>query len=365
MDLRHSIVCRRCFREFRPEEVKFKCVHHDTRYVFTPGFAPGKRGRPRYDVGLCPSDKCVCPFRVCPHCEADLPHYAGRVPGHVVAVAGARTSGKTTYVTALLTYLIEKSAAGPPWPVPMFEDERSHRWFSDLYQQMAVRKELPDPTLAAGDKVDPDPVNVRLYGRGLFGKKKYDGSAVNFIVLYDPAGELFESFRNASFVRYLGRAAGIILTVDPEQLARSAAGRLRIAGPMADATDPSNVINAVAQNIRGELGLSVDQRIDIPLAVLLTKADAFAPPKMSSLLRLNPLGERGSVREKWKEYLDQVHECCRDLLIRWGQEGFLTLVDQQFSVVAYFCSSAVDMSAEDGGFEFRPAGVADPLLWML
>jgi GTPase SAR1 family protein len=323
-----------------------------------------KKGRWRLDVNYCPKDNYLCSFRVCPYCESDLPHYAGYIPGQVIAVVGSRAAGKTCYVLSLLQHLMSRAGNPVPGLVPMFEDDRSYRWFAELYQNLLHRGDLPEPT-KVGKEYDPEPINIRLYGSGWlsaqFGKRR--SAEISFLVIYDPPGELFESFENASFVRYLGYASAILLILDVEKLRAPGDSRRARIGPLADKADAVNVVNALAQNVRGELGLPSSKKVGIPLAVVLTQCDRSVYPAHPRLVWSDSNGHQDA-RQK-RTHLDQAHRYCQRLLQQWKQDQFLNAVHQQFSSVGYFPCSALGPSGRAGNLGLSPQGVADPLLWAL
>src|SRR5579884_3333416 len=99
------IVCYRCFAEFEPDRLLYRCPTHPDRLFPAPGLGRDRQP-PRFVA--CKVCSRLTGYRVCPTCRRDLPYYVGRVRQQVVAVTGWTLAGKTVYLWSLLHQLREK-----------------------------------------------------------------------------------------------------------------------------------------------------------------------------------------------------------------------------------------------------------------
>ena len=110
--------CLTCFREFRLDQVHYRCVKPGctakdeklSRHMkgtvqimgtaITPENLPGgKAGKAKGGSQIpCPECQSLTTIRLCPHCHGELPSYLDDVPGHTVFIVGPRGSGKSVYL---------------------------------------------------------------------------------------------------------------------------------------------------------------------------------------------------------------------------------------------------------------------------
>jgi len=99
-------------------------------------------------------------------------------------------------------------------------------------------------------------------------------------------------------------------------------------------------------------------RCDVPLAVVLGKADALPTDDFPFLVALHPsnlpaLGEK-------------MHSTCREALEKLGEGRCVRALEQKFSTVRYFACSALGRVPDPRDTSpFQPVGVIDPFLWMM
>jgi hypothetical protein len=198
-----TMTCFSCFAQFRPAETYFRCpMHPGERFLFPyrshswwPVWKPPRQA-------LCPRDALVTGFRVCPNprCHAELPYFIGSAPQHIVAVTGCGGTGKTVYLWSLLHQMREVlTRAENPFAVAMFEDDTSFRMYQQLCQRIQDDRRVPDFTDAQVIREENriPPVIVRVMTKG---ERR---AALDNLVFYDPAGELFENLSDKCYLRYL------------------------------------------------------------------------------------------------------------------------------------------------------------------
>jgi hypothetical protein len=347
------ITCPRCFQALQPYDVLFRCLRHERPLEFDPQEVPGWLEGRRYATAPCPRDSAICSIRCCPECRGVLPHLAGHLaPHYCIALAGDRGSGKTLYWVRLVARLVDLAASAWPGVVPMFEDDAGQQRFGELRHEIESGR-LPGSTPMGRDG-NPDPIVVRLLGvRPRSRSRAGDEPQRASLTFYDPPGDSFQTFEQISYVRYLGTASSLILTIDSEQVRDpTGAGRGR--------PSPTQIVEVIIQRLRQEKFLDATGRIRKGLAVVLTKCDRHVFPHAP---RLRP---PEALASPWAEasrgaYQAHAHKACQGLLHAWGQDHFLNLVQQSFHPVRYFACSALG----DEGRPGPPLGVIDPFLWTL
>jgi len=211
-----QLFCRHCFELFRADRIMVLCRSERCSGV------PDDRGRrgprfidPRAHAALWRRFRrrlvldAPCPFcqeidvlaPACPLCRGQLEEGLGEaVVDRVIAVIGARDSGKSHYLATVLHQLLEGGAGGEVWePAMKAEDVALYRrhFRRPLFDQ---RQELPATPPAPGPEL-----RLTLEGRG--GK--------TLVVFRDLGGEVFddpERLKDLGFLRY---APGVVLMVDP------------------------------------------------------------------------------------------------------------------------------------------------------
>lgn len=115
----------------------------------------------------------------------------------------------------------------------------------------------------------------------------------------------------------------------------------------------SNLVHAVELMVRaGRHGMC-----DVPLAVVLTKTDAL-PANVYPFL--------GALRRPDPRDSDALHSLCREALCQLGGDASVRMLEQKFENVRYFaCTATGRMPALRDASSFQPAGVEQPVLWLL
>lgn len=346
----HKVRCQHCFKQYSPYQCLFQCHRHDASLIFSPTRFEKRKGFADFVWAFCHECEGLTRYRRCRFCRNPVPHYAGRFRNSTIAIAGARGSGKTVYSLALLEYLQRRSASSFPGLVPMFEDDRSFELFKKQYTPLVKEGRLPDATFFSAEAPEPEPINVRLYGASGKSTERV------FLVMYDAPGELFRSFENVSYVRYLAAARHIILTIDITQI-RKYESEPSLRDLLADA-QPDRVLNVMSTSIRNELGLDENTRIPKRLCVMLTKADLHLYSEHPELKPQEVTPDFPLDRKR--KHISYVSRRCREILTEMDQHSFLAMADTEFSKVSFFASSAM-LDAESARPRLDGQGVADPL----
>src|SRR5580704_9388979 len=112
------LACPYCYETFARRDIMFRCAARSSRtnkkcdrtvdQVLEARFGSNKEVGPTFAAdgrkgdAECPACEGKTTFRVCPVCHSLLPAQFGMVDSRMIAMAGARESGKTVYMTVLL-----------------------------------------------------------------------------------------------------------------------------------------------------------------------------------------------------------------------------------------------------------------------
>jgi Double-GTPase 2 len=316
----------------------------------------------------CPSCGVPTTVRVCPGCHNDLPSDYCDQDSQIIALVGAKASGKSTYVSVLVNELRHRVGdAFTASLVPMGGD--SQRRDRELAEDLYDRLRLPEATRpAALGFNDPLIYRLSLPGPG----RRAGGSRHVALVFFDAAGEDLGSAEAMDrYTQYLGAADGIVLLVDPLQI-----------GAVRDSLGPTDgpslpAVETPAQQIAGDLATQLRAhgrggargRVDTPIAVAVTKTDMLRPLLSAhSPLLHNAPHTGGRLHEDDRI---AVHEEVRALSAGWDSGALLRQLERDFARLSLFGLSALgspppaDAPADAPKSGPRPLRVEDPLLWLL
>ena len=351
--------CPYCWTSHRRDELHMRC-----------GESCEHRGSPfparQLKHDRCPHGKLPQSRRVCPNCDRDLLREYVDGGGRNIAVIGSADSGKSTWVGVLVHEFqrgqVSERFAGMSldllgeesriryhrdFDVPLFEERRP------LRQTSSARVKAPEPLM----------FSLRFRRTGLFGATRVDPVVT---VFYDTAGEdVARAEAMDQLINYLDAAEGIILLLDPLQMA-GVREHVRSDGAKSRYTDQLHVLNRLSELLRERSDRPAGKRLRTPLAIALTKfdllSDMFSPE--------SPLHQPS----KHLGYYDEadgldVHEEVRSWLNRWYDPAFDRSIANTFDVYRYFGLSALGAPPVDGN-HLAPQGVhpyrlEDPMLWLL
>ncbi|MFF7370544.1 TRAFAC clade GTPase domain-containing protein [Streptomyces tricolor] len=339
--------------------------------VFTPARRFAGLAGPAGTGSSVPCPACGVPthVRVCGSCHSDLPSDYCDQDGRIIALVGAKASGKSTFVAVLRNefdhrvghaYNATLAAMGPQ------SQARDKEMAEDLYERLR----LPAATRpAALGFNDPLLYRLSLPKRGPLGRS---GTRHTALVFYDAAGEdLADAEAMDRYTRYLSAADGIILLVDPLQLG-SVRDRLPVhEGPPLPVveTSPRQIAADLATQLRAHGKGKPGGRVTTPIAVAVTKTDMLRSllDPHSPLLR-NAAHSGGAYDAEDRL---AVHEELRTLLTDWDAGALLRQLEHDFDRLSLFGLSALgapppaDAPADVPKSGPQPVRVEDPLLWLL
>jgi GTPase SAR1 family protein len=380
-----QVTCPYCFAGVPRQRIAFRCVGRGGRgdgcaavlderlagYTgstanasLPPVFAaPGRRSR-----ADCPDCGKPTGRRVCPECHNALPSAYCDSSGRIVALVGAKNAGKSTYIAVLLHELMNRVGTELDASLVACDDRTIDRYKHDFARPLYdLRRLLPTTPSAATTPREP---MVFLLTRTLTrarGSRWRSRDHSLALVLFDTAGEDLRSRDVRDLhLRYLEAADAIIFLVDPLELAGAESALAHGALPSGDPdSEPINVLARVTESLRQRHEIRPGQRLQIPVAVALTKVDALGPAmrRQSALHRSRGLPGRLDLDDR-----EAVHEQVKSLLDGWQAGQLSRYLEQQYHDYALFGLSALGGVPQDGQVGsggVRPHRVEDPLLWLL
>lgn len=301
---------------------------------------------------------------VCPHCHSQLPDNYMKDNNKMVALVGPTASGKSTYLAVLINELM--NSVGEEYRLTVeYGDETIARYQHDLYEPLFKRKVLiaQTPSIATDSRHRARPLVFRIAQtkerRGLALTSARPSRAS--LVFFDSSGQ--DATMGADmhrYMRYLKHAAGLIYMLDPTELE---AAEVDVRPSVRVSSSRPRSSWAVIQDATQILRPSNNDRIKVPAAVVLTKADMLKTTVADS----SPLDYTSSTGALQSDERDSVNEFVRALLRRWNMnlEEYML---QNYERSALFAVSSLGRPPQGPGVApegIQPRHVSDPLLWML
>lgn len=390
------LYCPYCYEDFPEQQIGFRCsgrlsrqnkrcapvidevLREHTGYAgaLPPAFTlDGRR-----TSAECPRCGAETTTRICPACHSQLPVHFGKVPSRLIALVGAKQSGKTIFMTVLVHELMYDLGKQFEAAIAGADDSTRHRFARDYERPLYRDSLLLPPTTTAGlrNRV-PLVFRFSVPGRGPFGWNGWPGRAGNssryepqhtLLSFFDAAGEDLRSQQSVEqHVRYLAAADGVVLVLDPLQMP-GARGLARpetlLPEPGTVGDDPVTVLENITDLILAKEGSKPRHRIAKPLAIVFCKMDALlhtlgpASPLRQPPPRTPHLENRDSLA---------VHHEIQRLLARWEGTRIDQITELHYRNFRYFGVSALgetptpDKHVSARGI--RPVRIGDPFIWIL
>jgi hypothetical protein len=384
---RGDLTCPYCYQRFRVREILFRCSGLPGRRKRCPASVdhvlgeqmgefepkpPAFSADGRRQEAVHADCGAVTHYRLCPRCHSGLPVQYVENANRLIALVGAKESGKTVYMTVLLHELA--NAVGERFGASLLgaDGPTRNRFEDDYEKQLYERHRLFGATksaVATAGGRRPLVFNFAV-GRAKPRAREVTQTTLSF---FDTAGEDMRTDRGVDQnVRYLSSADGIILLLDPLQLSAArpladAEALLPAEGGAADG--PAAVLSRIVELLRASGAAPAQRKIDKPFAVAFTKMDALA----GALDEGNPLPRRPSDQPLFDDADGlAVHRYMQALLRDWTGHNLDTSLANNFARYRFFGLSALGESPrldDDAGVQrvSSPHGwrVEDPLLWLL
>ena len=373
--------CPYCYGIFPEWRIEFRCSGRpglngdrcepvpDPRlenYFGTVGDRPHtfRDGRHRYR-SLCPASGAATTTRVCPICHSTLPVHFGRIRSQLIALVGARDSGKTVFMTVFMHEFGHRLGDRLGASIPGADDETRTKFHLDYEQRLYEGHSLPDPTFTvAAERQGYRPPMVFRFKRQT--RSRFPGrTRQTLLSFFDTAGEDLITMASTELNgRYLAAADAVLLILDPLQMAggrQLAASEALLQDPRPE-DDPYSVLQRITEMLQaGHPARPVRK----PLAVVFTKLDALWHkfPDGSALKRRELDGAGCDELDS----LD-VHRHVQALLNDWDGRQIDQYLHHNYRCFRYFGVSAlgaIPTPDKRTSTVVAPYRVGDPILWLL
>jgi hypothetical protein len=281
--------------------------------------------------------------RMCGGCGRPLLHSSlGQLREFPIFVMGGPNVGKTVFIAQAIRRVAGIFSAQPGATVQLDSDPQRREHAEQLR------------LLDSGQRLAKTAEIMTAYGLAVRVPKGLRA----LVYFFDKQGEYFEKMSDFGKMQGIRGLNGILLLVDPFSLPALDEYGNRMGGQLQPSRAPlhtvaSNLIHAVEQMLPG----NQYEQCKVPLAVVLSKADALpngAYPFLSGLI------------ESGQEDSQALHVRCREALSRLGGDDTVRLLEQKFKNVRYFASTAMGRMPDlRDASPFQPAGVEQPVLWLL
>jgi hypothetical protein len=314
----------------------------------------------------CPDCGGAATTRVCPVCHSVMPSTFGHAKSPMFGMVGVKGSGKTVYLTVLVHEL--KSAVRRRFgaTVRSIGESPMHKDVEQFRERMNDGGALPPSTAqAAAERRYPIVLEWQTEEDGFLGRSKISSTILSF---YDTAGEDLNTQNTTSSLAYLAAADGLIVLLDPFQFPENTQRGLNL-GIERDALDrPAiDVMSRITELLRAADSVKVGKKIKRPLAVVVSKIDAFFDEVSPdhAIRRAAPKLPAFDEDES-----TDLHNHVEALVDEWGGDDVLSLLRTNYANYRFFAASALGAqpdykTARADSQGLRPHRVAEPLLWLM
>jgi GTPase SAR1 family protein len=292
----------------------------------------------------------------------------------MIGLVGAKGSGKTVLMTVLVKHLREVIGRRFDADIRIATDNPDGHLGLSAYQ---ATREVPlysDRTLPTGtertgsatrQRATPVVLRWRQESGRLVGGRTLRSTVLSFV---DTAGEDLNDLETAFTLEYISVCDALIITLDPFALP-GARARLNLPEAAIQVADdvPLDVVSHITELLRTEGKIKNKKRINLPVAIVFTKIDAFYP----TLDRQNSIMATSSGLPAYENADGQaVHEHMLALLHEWNAADIDNHMRLNYTDYRYFGVSALGAEPDYGGGVVAPGGVRphrveDPVLWLL
>lgn len=297
----------------------------------------------------------------CQHedCSKPLPVKGLTAPTFHVPVVAGRAAGKTVFMMAAVASLVSRAQSSDEPADVEFADPKAKKEYSRV--RSALEKAAFDGIGATLPEISVQAFTIYVGFEGSHRRR--------LLYLYDAAGERYETSDGVATFRFLGHSEGIILIVDPfsfEAVRRVVKPDI-LASLRHSQADADEVFARFAQTLRENLRVRTDRKMDVPVAVVLTKCDGLLAAS-DVAHPYDELGDAAGDLTKRTTRSDAVRDWLESVA---GQRGLVAAVENTFGRCGYFAVSALDAFTVHARPSERTRAVichddtSAPFLWLL
>ncbi|MBO7351612.1 MAG: zinc ribbon domain-containing protein [Candidatus Methanomethylophilaceae archaeon] len=339
------------------------------RDPFGPDAIIAKQHIIRNASGFC--DICRRPVyvRVCPTCHNMIPPGAEEEGNKIFVILGPKGVGKSHYIAVLINQLKNVISTEFHGVLNAANDSTTIKYRDVYYHRLFEEKRKLQPTLSFGSSPDAHEPLI-FFLRILNGDKPQ----VFTFAFFDTAGEDLVSTNRMMQVNlnaFISLASGIVYLVDPMQV-KYINQRIHVDNKPNVGPNATDILNNICQIIRNNKKLKGKDKIDIPIAVSLTKSDVLMkiPENEEESKVLFGLGSALHIPREYGKYdaenFAQIDAELEEYIRRTVGPEFLQLV-RSFKDYSFFAVSALGCNPTGSTLPrgVSPQRVEDPFLWLL
>ena len=328
-----------------------------------PVFRPQLKYLPSPRQARCRSCRGVTGEPACPVCHTPLPPSFSGGFSPVIALVGAKSTGKTVYLVVLASQLLSDLRDRFRANTWLYGDD-ARDWLNTNVAAIFKQHILPALTQQQpGGRSEPLVFEWRRRRSGRV-LRRYRSSYLSFL---DTAGESLGTQRGVAELKFLTGVNAFIVALDPFTLP-GARDMLNLPEGTPTAGSPAlDVLGQVTGALRKANRANRAGRITMPIAVAFTKIDAFRDYLGMGHPIFSP-----SPNDPWYDEAAgrAVHQAMRELLLDLGAREIDEFMDAHYARYRYFPVSSLgrppdyqqNTVADDG---VKPLRVTDPLVWLL
>jgi hypothetical protein len=382
-----KIVCPYCFDKFERSDVEFRCSNigrckkeNDPILAKFWGDSMQVTGLPvrayrglRTALGLAP-DSAVCSachertyLTICPRCHNRIPKEMVKNKGYIISIIGARSSGKTNYITTLINELMRHGChlgdigltAVNVTDDPQYNTQQ--RYERDFFDILYRKKKCPPQT----------DINAKESRIPLIYELSNPKKQSIYLVFYDTAGENFANIKNiAGNVKFLNESDAVIFLLDTFEVPY-VHSKLGLKG---DINLRYNIIvdNVLSHFKEGDPKIR-DAHFKKPMALVFSKIDAI----LSNEEKFEDTSIAGMSIANNSNFLDgspvsladfdSISASLQGALSVWDENNFINNIRNNYKNAKFFGISALggQPDASNNISLIKPYRVLDPLVWIL
>lgn len=287
----------------------------------------------------------------CPVCHQFLHREHVESKRIFIPIFGGPSVGKTAFMFSIVRKLIEEKASEFGFTTE-FIDSKTESMYQSIINQIHKGR-VPAKTTG---KV-PKAFNLAL---------KNGGDTKWLIYIYDPSGEAYQDTENLSAHLYYEYLSGLIMILDPFSIPAVRSQFEQELSKTWSEVNPSQLnvedaLDRVLMTMEESFSLSKTGKIKKPLAVVISKVDAFGLENIigesavdKAVVATGGNSDRNLVR----------NELIKQQLINWGEEALLQQLDFRFNNVRYFSCSALGRIPDHTNKDFISLHVFEPMQWI-